>query len=167
MLRQLLHGGRLNVHAGAGRYVVQDGRQPDLIHHIQEVGNQAGLRGLVVIGGHQQQRIRAQVTGGGGQPERMGGVVGTGAGNHRHTARSGLYGGADGGNMLLVGEGGGFARGAADDNGVGAALNLLIHQTGEQGVIHRAVGLHRGDDGHTGTGENSLFLHKMSASVLR
>ena len=23
------------------------------------------------------------------------------------------------------------------------------------------------DDGHTGTGENSLFLHKMSASVLR
>ena len=131
------------------------------------MGNQTGLRGLVVIGGHQQQRIRAQVTGGGGQPERMGGVVGTGAGNHRHTACGGLYGGADGGNVLLIGEGSGFARGSADDNGVCAALNLLIHKTGQQGVIHRAVGLHWGDDGHTSAGENSLFLHKMSASVLR
>ena len=54
VLAQLQCRFRGDVQAGAGRHIIQDDRNAAGLCHCGEVGDKASLRGLVVVGGHQQ-----------------------------------------------------------------------------------------------------------------
>ena len=162
VLAQLL--GRLggDVQAGAGRHVIQDDRNAAGLCHCGEVGDKASLRGLVVVGGHQQQSVCAA----GGrlcsQSTAVVGVVGTGTGDDRHTVTHKVHGILDGGQLLLVGHGRALAGGATDDDGVGAAGDLILNDATQLIEINAAVLVHRGDDGNTHTGKDRLLHSKNS-----
>ena len=66
VLAQLLGRLRLDVDAGAGRHIVEDDRDAARLGHGGKVGDQAGLAGLVVVGGDHQQGIGAAVGRAGG-----------------------------------------------------------------------------------------------------
>ena len=86
-LAQLGQRFRLDVHAGAGRHVVDDAGQADRIGNGGVVGDQPGLGGFVVVGGHQQQGVGAVGLRLLRQLDGIGGVVGAGAGHNRHATR--------------------------------------------------------------------------------
>ena len=168
VLAQLL--GRLggDVQAGAGRHIIQDDRNAAGLCHCGKVGDKASLRGLVVVGSHQQQSVCAA----GGrlcsQSTAVVGVVGTGTGDDRHTVTHEVHGILDGSQLLLVGHGRALAGGATDDDGVGAAGDLILNDAAQLIEIDAAVLIHRGDDGNTRTSKNRI-LHskKLLCSALK
>jgi len=78
--------------AAAARNAVEDDRQLDRLGDGAEVGEEALLGRLVVIGGDQQQAVGSQPFGAVGKLDRLGGAVGTGAGDDLDAA----LGGGDG-----------------------------------------------------------------------
>ena len=71
-----------------------------------------------------------------------------------------VHGILDGGQLLLVGHGRALAGGAADDDGVGAAGDLILNDAAQLIKIDAAVLVHRGDDGNTRTSKNRILHSK-------
>ena len=159
VLAQLLGSLRLDVDAGAGRHIVEDDRDAAGFGHGGKVGDQAGLAGLVVVRGDHQQGVGAAVGRAGGQGAAVGRVVGAGPRHHRHPVGHRVHRELDGGQLLGVGHGGALAGGAADDNGVGAAGDLVLKDLPQHIEMDASVVVHRGDDGHACTCEHRLFHH--------
>ena len=151
---------RGDVYAGAGGHVVHDDRQVRGVGNGGVAGNETGLAGLVVVGGDHQQAVGTQVGGLFGHHDGVGGVVGAGAGDNGDAAVHPLDHVADNVQMLLVLQGGSFAGGAAADDGVGMGGDLVFHDAVDLGVVHAAVGVHGGDHGQAGAGENRCFHSK-------
>ena len=66
--------------------IVDEDRQLRCLRHGGEMRVEAALARLVVIGRHDEQRVGADPLGILGEPDRLVGGVGTGAGDHRHAA---------------------------------------------------------------------------------
>ena len=71
----------------------------------------------------------------------------------------GIHRELDGRQLLLIDEGGAFAGGAADYNGVGAAGNLILQNLPQHLKVDAAVLVHGCNDGHTRTCKNRLLHH--------
>ena len=159
VLGKLRQTGGGQVAAGAAGDIVQNAGQVHGIRNGGVVGDQTGLAGLVVVGGDQQQgvgAVRLRLT---AEPDGVPGIVGAGARNDRNPPGSLFDGVADARGMLLIRHGGGLAGGAADDNGIGAVVDLVVNDAPQLLEIHAAVGTHGGDDRHGGAGKNGL-LHR-------
>ena len=142
-------GGRSgHIRAGAAGHVVEHDRGVDGVGDGAEVLVEALLRGLVVVGHDLEQAVDADFGGELGGFDGGSGAVGAGAGDE-----GGVELVDDGQQLaeedalLFVGEGGGFAGGAGDDDAVGAALD----QRDGEGLglldVDRAVLAHRRDHG--------------------
>src|SRR5699024_9169412 len=147
---KLTVGGGGDVDAGAGGNIVQDDWQVGGVRDGVEVADQAGLGGRVVVGGDVQQRVSARLFGLLGQPDGIGGVVAARGGDDRYPAGGALHGVGDAVHMFLVGHGGAFTGGAADDDGVGTVFDLVVDQAAQLLKVDRFVRIHRGHNRHTG-----------------
>ena len=159
VLGQLHIGGHLNIAAGAAGHVIEDAGHLHLVGDEVEALHQALLRGLVVIGGDQQQAVGPQFFGFQGQLDAEGGVVAAGAGDDRHPARHLLDDKVYDFQVLLAGHGGGFPCGAAGDDGVDLVLQLELHQPVQflpGDLTGRGKG---GDQGGARPGKDQVFLH--------
>ena len=132
------------------------------------MGHKTSLRGLIVVGRHQQQGVRTAGSRLCGQSTAVVGIVRTGTGDDRHTVVYEIHGVLDGGQLFFVGHGRAFTGGAADDDGVGAAGDLILNDAAQLVKIDAAVLVHRGDDGNTRTSKNRI-LHskKLLCSALK
>ena len=128
MLGQLLERCGQKVQPRAAGHVVEEDGQVRRVRDGQKVPDQALLRGLVVIGRDQQQRVRPQVLGLLDGLHGKGGVVAARARDDGHAPAHALDGPADDHGLLRDVHGGGFARRAADDERVRAPGELIVHQ---------------------------------------
>jgi len=80
------HRGVRHIDHGARRDVVDQDRDADSVVHGLEVLVEPFLRRLVVVGRDHEQRVGAGFLGVPGEVDRLGRVVGTGAGDHGDTA---------------------------------------------------------------------------------
>ena len=143
VLRQTRHRFHAHVHHAARRDVVDDDWQVDRIGDGGEVQVKPFLRRLVVVGRHDERRIRAGLLGMARQVDRLGRAVRSGAGDHRHApARDGNR---DLHNPLVLGmrQRRRLAGGAHRDHAVRALVDLPIDERGIGILVHRAVGPHR------------------------
>lgn len=92
--------------------------------------NEAGLGRFVVVGGDEQQGVRAGVLGVLGEVEGSGGVVAPRAGNDLHPVVNPLDAEGHGGDVLPDREGGALAGGSADADGIHAVVELLVDPGG-------------------------------------
>ena len=128
--------------------------------HLQTV-----LGGLVVIWGDEQHSVCAVFFSLLGEHDSSGRVVGTGAGNDRHAMVHILDGVGDDLGMFFLGEGGRFASGAADDDGIGAIIDLEIQQTFESRIVNGTIRSKWGNDCAACASENrhKFFLLRLCA----
>ena len=89
---------------------------------------QAFLGGLVVIGGDEQRAVGPGLLRKLGQADGFHGIVGTRARKNRNTALDLIYAYFDDPFVFLVGQGGGFARGAAGNQTVNAFADLVFNK---------------------------------------
>jgi len=121
------------------------------------VADQPFLGRLVVVGGDQQHAVGPGLLGLLGELDRLGGGVGAGAGNDRNPPLHLVDDGLDHVHMLVVVKRRCLAGGAARHDGIGAALNLELHQLAQLLEVHLAV-VERGNDGDNASFEHILFL---------
>ena len=157
MLRQFRHGFGQQIAAGAAGHIVENHRHGGRVGNGGEMGNQTVLGGLVVIGGHHQNRVGARRTGGLGVGDDVGGVVGAGSGNDGNPSGHPFHGVADHFCLILRLNGGVFAGGSHDHQGVDAAFDLPVDKPAH-GLVVNAAGVHRGHHGSRHTTKNG-FLH--------
>lgn len=157
MLGQLHVSLRLDADAGAGRDVIEDHRLGAGVGDGVVHRHQTALGGLVVVGGHDQNGIGTVGAGALGQLHGVVGLVGAGAGDDRHPAVDPLAGVGDGAAVLGVGQGGAFAGGAADDQGVDPLGDLPVDQ-GPEAVKINAFGGGGGDKGGSNASENRILV---------
>ncbi len=124
---------------------------------------QAVLGGLIIVGGHHQDGIRAYFAGIFGIVQHMVGIVGAGAGDDGDPLCDLFHGEAD--DLLLVGifNGGIFAGGAYDHDGIDAVFNLEFNKP-TQGIKINAVPGHGGDNGSSHAGKDGVFHYCQSPS---
>ena len=146
---QALHGFDRHVDDRSTRYVVDDDRKGDRIADGFEMAEKAFLAGLVIVGGNDQNGIRADLFGMAGEVDRLGGVVRSRARHHRHPAPRLGDADLDDPSMLVVAKCRAFARGAAGHQPVRAALDLPIDQGPESRLIDAATA-ERGHQGGQG-----------------
>ena len=157
MLAQLQSRLRGNVQAGTGGHVVEDDRDPSRIGHGGEVRDQACLGGLVVIRGDQQQGIGTALGRLCSQCAAVVGVVGTGTRDDGHPVVDGIDGELNGSQLLFIGHGGALTGGSADDDGIGAARDLVLDDAAQLVKIDAAILVHRGDDRYARAGKDRIF----------
>jgi len=145
VLGQFGDGGHGDFAAGAAGDVVEHDRQAE-VGHGRKVLDQAGLGGLVVVGGDLQGAVHAHGLRLGGQFEGFGGGIGPGAGDDLHAPGGGFHDDADHLEVLVHVEGGGFAGGAHGHEAVDAARDLEFDQLAEPTVVDRAVAAEGGDE---------------------
>ena len=164
MLRQggVCLGGTL--HPRAGGDVIKDHGLARRVRHGVVVADEPLLSGLVVVGGHHQQRVRTRLYGISGHSDGALGVVRAGAGNDRNPTVHMADRRLDGPQTLLIAHGRGLAGGAADHQGVRAVLQLEVQQAQQGGIVHLSAGK-GGDKGRAGPGKNRLF-HVLPPDVL-
>ncbi len=150
--------------AGALRCQALDGVHADLdtasagnaIEHQGELGlpgdlaemlEQALLCGLVVIGSHLQRAVRTEPFGFLGKVDRFAGRVASGARQDLELTACRLDRDLDDTNVLLVVDGGGFARRAHGHDTVDAAFNLKPDETGQSGFVDGAIAERRDNSG--------------------
>ena len=165
MLGKPCNGLGLQVAAGAAGDVVQDHGHGGSVGNGGEVLVKAVLSGLVVVGGHHQNGVRAHFAGGLGVGKNVLGVVGAGAGDDGNPLCHLLYGVGD--DLLLIFrlDGGVLAGGAHDHQGVDAVFNLEFDEATQGFVVNGAVRGHGGDNGGSHTGENCVLHILISPRV--
>jgi hypothetical protein len=142
--------------AGAARDVVEDDRQVRGVGDEPEVGEHAGLGGLVVIRRDDHDRVGAGLLAGLVELHRVGGLVGAAAGDDlRPAGRDGLAD-LDELELLRVGERAGLAGGGGDDDAVGAGVDDVVDVLLDSWPVHLAVGGERGDQGDQHLAERIL-----------
>src|SRR5690606_10043957 len=119
---------RLHIYAGATWYVIKDLRNGNRLGNELMMEEQTFLSRLVVIGGHQQAGISTDIFGGGSQLDSLFGRVRTGTGNHRNPTVNLINDLADNFQMLFNVQGSRFARRPYCNDGMGALLQMPIHQ---------------------------------------
>ena len=163
MLRQRLHRLRQHVQPRPGGNIVEDAGPGAGVRDGLKAGDQPPQGRLVVVGGHQQHRVRPQPAGRFCPFHGRGRHIGAGARDHRHAPRRF----ADGeGDQLLVFPGrkhGTLPRGPGDDQRVHPAGQLEFNQPSEGFIVDSALS-ERGDQRGPHTPENP-FLHGPSSPL--
>ena len=108
----------------------------------------AFLGRLVVVRGNKQRGIRAGLFGKGGQTDGLGGIVGPRTRQYGNTPFHLLNADADGAFMLLMGHGGGFARGSARQQGMDPLFQLPLYVGAKGFLINAAVSERRDQRGN-------------------
>ena len=139
-----------------GRHVVQNDGKIDPVGHMCVVGHQTVLAGFVVIRGDHQQGVGPQPFGLLRELHGIAGVVAAGTGDDRDPAGRGRDNLPDDRNVLLVIEGGRFARGTAGHQAVDAGGNLFFDQGAQALHIERTVLVHRSNQRGGDTPEYGL-----------
>ncbi|SST10097.1 Uncharacterised protein [Acinetobacter baumannii] len=147
-LGQALDGLRKHVAGGAARYVVEDLRDRNGFGDMAEVLVHAFLGRLVVVRRHQQAGVGAAAFRGLGQRHRLAGGVGAGAGDHRDAALDLVDHATDHLDVLFHVQRGRFTGGADGDDGVGAFLQVEVHQLGEAVPVQSTLSIEGGDQCH-------------------
>ena len=124
-------------------HVVEDHRQIDAFGHRRIVRDQSGLRGLVVIGRDQQQRVRAHCLRLTGQLDRAGRVVCARAHDDGAAPLTQLGGAADERFAFPCGQRRRFARRAADNQRVCSRGDLPLYQIVVCRPVHLAAAKRR------------------------
>ena len=70
-----------------------------------------------------------------------------------------LYAVADDVFVFFIRERSGFAGGAADDDGIGALIDLEVNQFGKFCIVDASIRMHRRDDCDAGAFKNEFLLH--------
>ena len=141
-------------HAGAAGHVVQDDGQIGAGRDVLIVLDQAGLAGLVVVGGDVEQGVCAVVLSMLGQVNGSGGIVAARAGNDLDPLVHPLDTEFHSGVMLANRHGSGLAGGAADTDSIHASGNLIIDKFSESVVIDVAACVKGSDEGGAGAGKD-------------
>ena len=141
-------------YAGAAGHVVEDDGQLGAVGDVFIVLDEAGLAGLVVVGGDMEQGVGSGVLGVLRQVDGGGGVVRARAGNHLYPVVHPLDAELHGGDVFPDGHGGRLAGGAADAHRVHAGFDLSVDQLAEGVVVDGAVVVKGGDQGGAGAGED-------------
>ena len=165
VLRELLIGGGLDVDARAGRDVIDD---DGLRRGVGDGGvhlDKAVLRGLVVVRGHDEHGVAADLAGVLCQADGVGRVVGAGAGDDGDAACRALCAVAQDLAVLFVGQRGAFAGGACDDEGVHALIDLPVDETAERRIVDAFSG-QRGDEGGCNAAEDGIGSHNAVSFVI-
>ena len=160
VLGQLRIGLRLDVDPGAGGDVVEDDGSAHGIRNDLVVPQQTLLGCLVVVGGDDQQTVHAEALRSQGVFPGYLSIVGAGTGDHRHAPRHPVHAIGDGLHALLLGHGGRLSGGTADDDGVGAAVDLPVDEPPKGGEVHRP-GVKRRHNGHTRTCKENVLHNKI------
>ncbi|MNM91872.1 hypothetical protein D3C81_1041830 [compost metagenome] len=147
-LGQTLDGLRQHVAGGTAGHVVEDLRDRHGFGDMAEMLVQAFLGRLVVVRGHQQAGIRATGLGGFGQLHGFASGIGAGTGDHRNTAVDLVNHATDNFKVLAHVESGRLARGADRYDGIGAFLQVEIHQLREAVPIQSTLSIEGGDQRH-------------------
>ncbi|MNG03445.1 hypothetical protein D3C84_865250 [compost metagenome] len=113
-----------------------------------EVQVQAFLGRLVVIRHDQQARVGAGLFGVTGQLDRFAGRVGAGTGNHRDSAVDLFDHGADHFDVFVHIKGGRFTCSADRHDGVGAVLQVKVHQFAQAVPVETTLCIHGCDQCH-------------------
>lgn len=129
--------------AMVGTAISQEVRPGDVVEHDGEadvgdggeVLDEAGLRGLVVVGGDLEGAVRADFFGAAGEVEGFGGGVGAGAGEDFEAAGGGFHGDADDFDVFVVVQRGGFAGGADRHQTIHAVGHLKFNQLAQALVV--------------------------------
>ena len=114
--------------------------------------------GLVVIGGDQQQGVRAHVLVLHALFQLGGGAVGAAAHDDRYPAVHHLQCVGHNGGVLLMGHGGVLTGSPQGQNGVGTRLDLALQQLGQHLKVDAAAGMIWGNHGDDGA-RNILKFH--------
>ena len=145
-LRQLHDRLGLDIDHDAAGNVVDDDRPVADIRDRLEVLDDAALRRLVVVGGDDQEAMRAGGVRRVREVDRMGGRIRTRAGDHGGAVADGAERNADELEPLVVGERRRLAGRAGDDETVRAVLDEMVRQSCETVEVDRAVRPERRDD---------------------
>ena len=119
---------------------------------------QAFLGGLVVVRGHQQATVGTGLHGALSQMQRLAGGVGAGASDHRNPPLDLPHHLVDHRDVFLIIERRRFAGGTDGDDGIGAVVDMKLHQPRQRFEIQRAVRAHRGNDRHHAATKHNLIL---------
>src|SRR5208282_3432265 len=151
---EALHGGRLDVDAGAAGNVVKDDRQRNGCGDRFVVLVQALLRGLVVIRADGEDSGRAERFVVACALDDFGGVVAAGAGNDAHPAARLFDRDLDDAVELRVRERRAFARGAAGHEEIDAGVDLALDETAQRLLIEGLVPPKRSDQRRAASGKH-------------
>ena len=158
MLGKRLIGLRRAADACARGDIVEDDRNVDRVRNGGEMLHKTALRGLVVVRRDGEQRVDARALRGFGERNGGRGAVCAAARDDRHAAVDGAHAALNERHALIVAQRRSFAGRAADDDGVGAALNLALDETVE-GFEIDTVAAKRCDDSDGAAGKHTGF-HK-------
>ena len=147
--RQRLHR---DVGNRAARHIVDDDRDVHRIGDRLEVGVEAILGWLVVIGHHHQRGIGTGFAGVKGEVEGLARRVGARAGNHRNPALDLVDADLDHALVFIGIQRRALAGGAHGHNAMGALRDLPVHEFPERGLVDLAI-LHGRDEGREGSSE--------------
>ena len=129
------------------------------------MGDDPGRVGLVVVGGDDQGSLGAGLRRCLGQRDRVAGVVGARAADHRSPAADLVDHRAQQRDVLLVVEGRRLARRPGDDDAVRAVLDQVGRELSRRGLVHPAVGVERGR--HRGQDSFDLRHRRQGIQIVR
>ena len=158
MLGKRLIGLRRAADACARGDIVEDDGNIDRVSDGGEMLHKTALRGFVVVRRDGEQRVDARALRGFGERNGGRGAVRAAARDDGHAAVDGAHAALNERHALIVAQRRSFAGCAADDDGVGAALNLALDETVE-GFEIDTVAAKRRDDGDGAAGKHTGF-HK-------
>src|SRR5207249_4671641 len=151
-----------DVRRRATRNVVQDHRNvPHRVGDGPEVRLEPRLRGLVVVRGHDEDRVGAGGSSRAGPLDRGGGGVAPHAREHLRSPSGRLDRERDDALVFDGREGRGFARGSAGDEQSHPTRNLPLDQRPKPRLVHLAGGVERGDESSAATAQPfQMFGHR-------
>ena len=138
--------------------IVEDDGNIDRVSDGGKMLHKAALRGFVVVRRDGEQRVDARALRGFGERNGGRGAVRAAARNDGHAAVDGAHAALNERHALIVAQRRGLAGRAADDDGVGAALDLALDETVE-GFEIDTVAAKRCDDSDGAAGKDAGF-HK-------
>ena len=139
--------------------IVEDDGNIDRVSDGGKMLHKAALRGFVVVRRDGEQRVDARALRGFGERDGGRGAVRAAARDDGHAAVDGAHAALNERHALIVAQRRGLAGCAADDDGVGAALDLTLNKA-VKGVEVDAAGAERRDDGDGAAGEDAGFHKK-------
>ena len=165
--RQSEDGRGGDVRCRATRHVVEHHRH--VSHGVgdgPEVRLEPGLGGLVVVRGHDEQRVGSGGARRAGPLDRGGGGVASHAGEHLRPPSGRLDGKCDHALVLRRHEGRGFSRRSARDEQSDPSRDLPLDERAQPRLVHVAGGVERGDEGRPATAQPlQMLAHRTFLSL--
>ena len=163
-MRKTQRGFRGHVHRATSRDVVQDDRQLDRTRNGAEMLIQALLRRLVVVRHDAHEAVNAKFGNIVREADRVSRAVVADVGDDRDTAIDRSYYGLEQLDLVRIEHRGRFARGAVDDQRVGAALYQTVSKLLSTIEIEIEIVLHGRDHGRDHAAETRIS-HRWHLSV--